>query len=77
MTPNFAAYHARDAADRWCELNYAEVQAEPDGRWHISVFSRALDVDVEAFGEGYMGAYKALMEKLEEKGIMGSFEVVK
>jgi hypothetical protein len=81
--PNFAAYHDlevarrdRDVADRWCESNYAEVQAEPDGRWHISVFSDALDADVEAFGEGYMGAYKALMEKIAEKGIIGSFVVV-
>jgi hypothetical protein len=83
MTPNMAALHEmlderrdRDVADRWCESNYAEVQAEPDGRWHISAFSDALDADVEAFGEGYMGAYKALMEKIESEGIIGSFEGV-
>jgi hypothetical protein len=83
MVPNMAALHEmlderrdRAAADRWCELNYAEVQAEPDGRWHISAFSHALDADVEAFGDGYMGAYEALMDKIAEMGTAGSFEVV-
>jgi hypothetical protein len=56
--PNFAEAFA------FCEENYVSMEAEPDGMWHLSVYS---DIDGEyreGFGEGFLGAYRALLEKL-------------
>ena len=83
MAPNMAVYRERSEAylervyaDAWCETYFAEVHAGDCGDWSISVWSEARMKDVSAEGKGFMGAYKALMEKIESEGIMGSFEVV-
>jgi len=76
--PNLAAFHSLEEAQRWCELNSAELEAAADGRWHIKAFTNAVDneEDMEAIGQGFMGAFRALMEKHADLGITGSFEPV-
>jgi hypothetical protein len=74
------AHLDRVYADAWCETYFAQIQACPSGLWLIAVCRKDTGEDVindlETTSPGFMGAYRALMEILQEKGIMGSFEVV-
>ena len=75
MAPNQAAFHAMEDVLRWCELNSAELEAAKDGRWHIKAWTNAIESedDMEAFGQGLMGAFEALMLKHADLGVTDSF----
>jgi hypothetical protein len=84
MTPNMAAYHDLEVASRervyaeaWLEANWGTAHAAQSHEWRIEVWSETAEELVCGRGTGFMGAFTALMEKLEERGIMGSFEVVR
>jgi hypothetical protein len=61
-----AVLHGLLDALRWCEENYATLQAEPNGHWVFSATDRRTDEDVEGDPVvGFLEAYQNLRGKLD------------
>jgi hypothetical protein len=71
--PNFAAFHARDEADRWCERHWVHMQTNPDGWWMLEVHCDVLETDFYGTGLGFMPAFEDLMKDIADNGATESF----
>ena len=47
----------------YCEQNYVECDGAPDGRWYMKVWSQAEEIEHEAWGTGFVAAYRELRSK--------------
>ena len=73
MTPNLAAFHEREEAERWCEKHWVHCQAQPEGWWMIEVHKDKLNQDFYGTGMGFMAAFNDLMKDIADKGATESF----